>query len=266
MKKCVHLTLLCVAFIALVSASAQGGVGFRLKGGFSYIRYSDYNDFADHITDVVLPEQGIAGELGNIHWVPEFSGEVMVSLVPSFSVGVGAGMIYGKSDFSFGVVGSEFTYEHTVKAYPITVTGYFNPPLPLGVMKPYVFGGAGMYYSRITFEQMVTGGGQSVVFDAELTKWGFGLHGGVGFEFSIAPVVSIDVGFSGRWVRIEGYEGTATMTNGETVDMDIFLVGGEDEDGDPIFGPESVDEKDQWEEGSVDLSGFGFTIGVKLMF
>jgi len=253
-----------LALIVLASSPSFAGFGVRAYGGMDYIRYSDYNDFVDYINGVVLSGLGVSSEINNIHFVPEIGGEVLFSTLPWFTVGVGAGMIYGKSSLEVEISGDVMSFEHKIKAYPITGTLYFKPTIPLFIAKPYFFAGAGMYYCKMNFNQMLTYSGITEGFDSELTKSGFGFHGGAGIEFSLVPMVSISLEVKGRMAKIKGFEGTATSLDGEK--KDVFVAKYSDEYGNLIYGPEDVADKDQYEEGTLDLSGFGALVAVKIFF
>lgn len=257
MRHCASFAALLVIASACAASAVSAGVGVRLGGSLSYVSYGDFNDLAGYLNDEVLAPSGATGEMSLIHWIPEFHGEIVMSVVPKLDLGVGAGIIKGESEFNLIAAGDRFDYRHVVEAYPITATAYAQlPPLPFA--KPYAFGGAGVYYAKLSFDESLTLGGSESGVTAELAKWGFGLHGGVGLSFSLAPKVTFDIGVKGRWARIKGFEGTATSTDGETVD--VFLASYIDEDGGCNFGPEAAADKGALAEGAVDLSGFAFTL------
>jgi len=256
--------VLAVAVAACaVPAPVDAGFGFRLNGGLAYVTYSDFNDFVAHVNEKELPALGVTGTLDNIHWVPEVNGEVLFSPLPMITVGVGAGIISGKSEFSYMIFGVESIYEHTLRAYPLAVTGYYDISVPGAAIDLYVQGGFAAIYSKITFDTKLTAGDDSEGLDAELTTWGYELHGGGGVKFAIFPKVSIDLGVRGRWASLDGYEGTGTVI-GEG-DYDVFLAKEKTEDY-FLYGPEQVEHRDQYEEASVDLTGFAVTLGVTVSF
>lgn len=243
----------------LFPGEAVAGFGLRLTGGFSHIAYGDFNDGVDAINTVYA---GIA-EMDNMKWVPEFGGEFYYSIIPMLEIGIGGGMIAGSSELSFSMMGVNLSSNHKMKAYPVSLTAYFRPKVPFVSMKPYLFGGGGLYYSKLDFDLNLTSPGESEGYSAELSAWGFGLHGGGGVEFSIMPAFSFDIGFKMRWADIDGFEGTMTELGGEEVNA--YLMG--DEIGGMWeYGPQDVALKDQYEEGSVDLSGFEIYIGLKAGF
>jgi opacity protein-like surface antigen len=254
---------LCALGVLLAAGPAPAQIGVRVTGGLSYVSYGDFNDFAEYINNEVLAASGISGEIGSIHWIPEFAVEAVLPITPLVDLGIGGGGIRGASDFSFDVGSDRFDYEHTVKAYPMTATAYVKLPM-LPFARPYASAGAGVYYAKVTFEETVTSDASVDGFTASLTKWGFGLHGGAGLAFSIAPRVILDLGLRGRWVKIKGFEGTATSLDGESIDT--FLAYYTDEDGAPQFGPEAAADRGTYGEGTVDLSGFAFTLSLLVAF
>jgi len=241
---------------------AAAGVGVRVTGGVGRISYGDFNDYVDNMNARMAAETLGVGTVDNIRWIPEFSGEVLYSFTPMMTAGLGVGILSGKSTFGVRFADNSYSFEHGMKAYPITGTVYVNlPPLPFA--KPYVFGGGGVYYSKITFHESVTAGPDMVGYDAELTKWGFGLHGGAGLEIAIAPMVAADIGISGRYAKIRGFSGTATSSYGQTEDVFLAYY---TSDGAVTYGPELATEKGAYGEGEVDLSGFAVNLSVKVSF
>ncbi|UCF04977.1 MAG: outer membrane beta-barrel protein [bacterium] len=241
-------------------AYAQGGVGVRITGGYSYITYSDFNDFVEDFNAQLDGEE----TLDEMHWVSEFSGEVTFSAFPGFTVGVGAGIVSGKSDWAVAIGLQQIRQEHKMRAYPFTLTGYFEPPAPFTFAKPLVYAGVGAYRSTITFRFAASPDIEgSPDFDAELTDWGFGVHGGAGLRFKVAPIIDLDLGIKGRWATIKGYEGTATSGN-ET--KDVVLVKYVTDEGFRAYGVQPAEDADLYEEGKVDLSGYGFVVSVVIGF
>ncbi len=259
MRKSAGVLTIIAAMAFFASTVAWAGMGFRVMGGFSHIAYGDFNAFID------TTNTGFGGmaRMDNINWVPEIAGEFYYSLMPMLELGIGAGIISGKSDFSISTMNVGASFKHTVKVYPFTTTAYFYPQVPFITMKPYAYGGVGMYYSRITFETSGTFGGDSDGYDADLTDWGFGLHGGGGIEFFVMRTVSFDIGFKVRWADMKGFEGTATDFDGNT--RDVFYVSDEI-GGYLVYGLADVAEKDDYDEGSVDLSGYSLYAGIKIGF
>ncbi|MBD3178237.1 MAG: hypothetical protein GF417_00810, partial [Candidatus Latescibacteria bacterium] len=142
------VSVLGIILIIAGAAPAAADTGVRVNAGLTHIGYGDFNDFVDDI-NYELNEYGI--EMNNINWVPEIQGEVLYSPFPMFTVGLGAGIIFGSSDLNASIGGFSLDFEHEIKVYPITVTGYFKPSMPMFPLKPYIYGGAGLYHSKMSF-------------------------------------------------------------------------------------------------------------------
>ncbi len=268
MKRCSKLAGIVVLISILISAPAISDTGVRVSVGLSHIGYGDFNDMVGPMnSDSLLNTFNV--KMANMNWIPEIQAEVFHSPLPLLTVGLGAGYMYGCAGLSDDLFGK---LEHTVKVYPITVTGYFKPSLPLMPVKPYVYGGLGIYYSKLSFSYTGLWQQYSQQTSSELTKSGFGLHGGAGLEFSILPMISFQVGVQGRWAKIEGFEGTGTDLNGNSID--VFLVSDSEFEYQvnsqtyvaPGYGACDIADRDKYDEGALDLTGYGFTIGLKFSF
>ncbi len=60
-------------------------------------------------------------------------------------------------------------------------------------------------------------------YEWELSKWGFGLHGGAGFEISILPKLSVDIGVKARWANFKGFEGTGPNPEAPGEEIDVLF-------------------------------------------
>jgi len=250
MRKLIALTIALTVVAAAVPAEA--GFGIKVKGGYTYISYSDFNDWAD-ATNKEIPSG--SPTVDNINWIPEVSAEFTFPLLPAFSGAVGIGYLSGKSDYSVSLGGDSFSYLHKVKVMPVLLNVYWEPPLVS--INPFIYGGLGFYRTNLEFDYGFTSGGSTEGYTSEMEKWGFGLQAGGGIRIELIPTMSLDIGVQGRWADVSGLEGTATSTDGETVD--VYLVKSEG-----YFGPE---EKGSGEpEGSVNLSGFTMFIGLTFGF
>lgn len=249
------------AFLAVQNASA--GIGVRVSGGLSYISYGDFNDAVDYANEEGLWASGAAGEVSAIHWIPEFGGEVVVPVIPRLSVGVGGGILFGKSSYALETSLGSYSYEHTMKAYPVTATAYVDLPM-LPFASPYVYLGAGAYRTKLTFEESSSSGASVDEASAELQKWGFGFHGGAGISFDLIPTVKFEIGLKWRHAVVKGFEGDRLNPDGTTTE--VFLASYTDGDGVVNFAPESMADTDAFGEGSVDLSGFSFMLGFNVGF
>lgn len=250
------------AFLLLAAHCASAGIGVRASGGLSYISYGDFNDAADYANEE-LWASGATGEVGAIHWIPEFGGEVYVSVIPGLSVGLGGGILFGTSAYMLQTSLGSYSYEHAMKAYPVTVTAYVDLPM-LPFAKPFVYLGGGEYWTSLTFEESTSSGLSTEEASAELQEWGFGFHGGAGLSFEIVPKVQCEVGLKWRRAVVKGFEGTRRNPDGSTTE--VFLASSTDAEGNVTFAPEATADKDVFGEGSVDLSGFAIMLGLTVSF
>jgi opacity protein-like surface antigen len=246
----------------LAAHGASAGVGVRVSGAMSYISYGEFNDAVDYANNEGLWASGASGEISAIHWIPEFGGEVVVSVVPRLSIGVGAGIMYGKSSYVLQTGLGSYSYEHTVKAYPLTATAYVNLP-PIPIARPYVYLGGGAYRTTLTFTES-TSGVSSGEASADLRKWGFGIHAGAGLSFAVVPRVRFDVEVKWRHAVVKGFEGERKNPDGTTTA--VFLASYTDVDGAVTFAPEPAADKGSFAEGSADLSGVAFVLGFTVAF
>jgi opacity protein-like surface antigen len=258
------------SLVAVMAAAApvQAGIGLRVTGGIAHVAYGDFNRFVDYVNGVISRSDtaagaGPIGKVDRINWVPEGSFEVLYGIVPRLTVGAGAGVISGSSKFTFSVGGNSLSFKHEISAYPFTATAYVDLPVTIPFARPYAFLGGDLFYSKISFTTSVTSNDTTGVADADLSHWGVGLHGGAGLEVTFAPRVSVDLSVQGRYARMKGYRGTVTLDGAHPTD--VFLASYV-QDGVVNFGPESVADMSKFQEGSVDLSGFGINIAVKVSF
>lgn len=254
----------CLAFVLCIAAqSASAGIGVRVNGALSRISYGDFNDAADYTNREELWASGATGEVGAIHWIPEFGGEVIIPVIHRLSVGVGGGIAFGKSSYLLKTNLGDFSYEHRMKAYPLTATAYVDLPM-LPFAKPYLYLGCGAYDVKLTFEESASSGSSADNVSEELQKWGYGLHGGAGLSFDIVPKVQFELGLRWRLAAVKGFEGERRNSDGSTTD--VFLASYRDKAGNLYFRTEPMADKGALGEGSVDLSGISFILGLAVSF
>jgi hypothetical protein len=253
--------LACI--VALQAQGAATAIGVRATGGLSYVSYGDFNDAVEYANSVVIPASGGTGEINSIHWIPEFGGEIFIAVLPRLTVAAGGGIMFGKSAYEMETGLGDYSYEHAMKAYPVTVTAYLDLP-PLSFAKTNVFLGGGAYRASLTFDESTGGGASPEEASAELAAWGFGFHGGGALAFELAPTVQLEVGVKLRYAVVEEFEGDRTNPDGSTTP--VFLASYTDADGVVAFGPEATADEDAYGAGSVDLSGVAFQIGITVSF
>jgi opacity protein-like surface antigen len=253
MKRLIAISITLV--LAAAAVPAEAGLGIKVRGGYSYMNYGDFNDWVDAFNEDVPSG---SPTIDNIKWIPEVSAELTFPILPTFSGGIGIGYLSGKSDYGISLGGSDnFSYLHKVKAMPVLLNMYWEPPLVS--INPFVYGGLGFYRTNLEFEYWLTAGGDREGYSSELDKWGFGLQAGGGVRIALMPTMSLDIGVQGRWADISGFEGTATNQDGDS--KDVYLGKGE-VDGYNVYGP--MEQGSGIGEASVDLSGFTIFVGLTI--
>ena len=243
--------------------NANAGFGIRVSGPATHVSLGQFNDYVDIVNSEELV--GLPYSMNNLDWVAEFSGEVMYDVLPMLDIGLGAGIIMGTSELAIAAGLENWTEKHKLRSYPFTATGYLRPAWSFGPFKPIIYGGAGFYYTKWFYSMAYMGTGNDYSYEWELSKWGFGFHGGAGFEISILSKLSVDVGVKARWANFKGFEGTGPNPEVEGEEIDVLLGSGQRE-GSPWFGPIAVDEADDFDEGEIDLTGYSIVIGINVMF
>lgn len=265
-KRFFSLAVLLAVFVILPQA-VFAGVSLRFTGGYYHMGYKDFNDWVKQLNASIdeanqdIPASQQIPKMDEMTWVPEFGGEILFSVAPTVSIGAGVGIIAGSSSIAYQLEGFGIDFDHKVRSYPFTATAYVRfPAIPI---KPFLYGGAGFYRSKATFDYYALMDYDRLGYSAELTDWQFGIHGGGGISFNIAPTISLDIDMRFRWADLKGFEGTATSSDGETID--VFLAKGT-VDGEYLYGPEDVAAKGTIGEGSVSLTGYGFFVGLNIGF
>ena len=158
--------------------------------------------------------------------------------------------------------GSGERFDHTVACYPVTGSMYYRFPDRLSFATPYLVGGIGFYYSRITFDNDISPPThEAFVHTADLTAWRVDFQGGAGIEFRETSAVTIDLCVRGRLADVRGYSGSAAYYNGRT--YDVFLARRVTGDA-VIFEPQLTEYAGRYDEGAVDFSGFTFILALNV--
>lgn len=254
MKK--FIALMIALAVTAAAVPAEAGLGIKIKGGYTWISYGDFNDWVDAANNEIPPGYETVDK---IHWIPEVSAELTFPLLPDFSGSIGIGYLSGKSDYNFSALNQSFSNIHKVKSIPIIANVYWEPPLEF--INPFVYGGVGLYRTSVEFDQKFDDGSNYASYFAELDKWGFGLQAGGGIRIAIVPTISFDIGVQGRWVSISGFEGEATDQDG--VKEEVYLANHDNGDI-TIYGPMPKGSGDP--EATVDLSGYTIFIGMTFGF
>jgi hypothetical protein len=214
-----------VIFVGLIGFSspnrAEAGLSFkvRLYGGLGYLSGGDLNSGLEGRMDpykAALMGAGATadGKFEPAHFGPALGGDLILQLSPIIGIGIGTGYIQASKEPSVIIVNAGHTYTISVKpnlsAIPIKLSLFAS--VPAGPVTFNFHGGVGYYLSKLSYLFRLAMAAESAEYDGQLeTRGGFGLQGGIGLEFHIASAINFFIEAQGRYLRIDGFEGTETV-------------------------------------------------------
>lgn len=259
--------------------------GLRLMGGGFMLMRNDFNDhlqgYNDYYNDI--PNSSIESELEPIKMGMDFSGEILINLMPHFGIGIGSGYISAQKESTLEAYSPQNALEATVypkfSAVPVTLSLYFGAPMGRAV-KIIFNAGWGYYMGKIDWENYQTG---SMNYHYEET-WSanpdaMGFHGGIHFEFSFTQNSAFVIGAKGRYVKFKDISGdldweyTFFGTSSGSEENAMLWYGtrknistGKKYPGILIGDPNTPINWSNEREGEVNLSGIIFQAGLKINF
>jgi len=263
-------------------AGPKSGLSLRLLGGINYLLAKDINDgvqgWGDYWADsATLSGYSVEGEAKPIRFGYDFQGDIIINFTPQFGIGFGGGYIQGSktSEISFAnSTEGNSTNKPKISAIPVRVGLFFN--LPMNQTTNFVFNiGGGYYFAKYSYNWRAEENGDWMDLEQSATARGFGFHGGIGFEFNLAPNMAFVLEGQGRYAKIGGFEGTIDRSTswgdpekeegklyyGEVTDMGkkypfVFIF--EEIPSDPDIS--------EAREAKVDFSGFTMVAGIIIRF
>jgi len=258
-----------------------------MNGG-DFNRYlKDYDNYLSEMTDYE------GGETKTLQYGSDLEGELRWNVNSKFALSVGIGYIFGEEKSYFNYRDS-FPFGQWIKHYQDYI---FFPkikvvPLKLGInyTLPLLYRinlcldiGLGYYFSKaFLYKQHLSAeyAGIFIIYTKEerynLTANGFGFHGGIGFEFSIANNLALVLEMKGRYARIN-LKGKRTYSVWELpwIEEEGNLYIGERDLLDEGYGEHcpdliisksspSGDEFQNTKRAVLDLSGFSFRVGIRI--
>jgi hypothetical protein len=197
----------------------------KLSGGYGKVVGGDLPMVIDDINRLARDQAArisasVSRDLEKSEWGPEFEFEFVYNLNQRFGLGLGIGYIFRKNDTGVelglgNLVGASLAMEYTSYAIPILLSGYYNVPLGAKT-KGYLKAGVGYYFgkldSRLREEAYVAGITQWEEDHSEASDSGWGFHGSLGFDFQVSKSFALFAEASGRYVKLNNWEGENTYS------------------------------------------------------
>lgn len=280
-KKLIFFLTLVLIFSFVSVSQAQQRFNLRLLGGMGIFSPKDINRGIEGWNDFLadLWEVFQEGEVKPINLGYEFGGDLVISLTPNIGIGIGAGYIQGvkTSDQTFssdyGVEGT-ITNKPKIRAIPIKVSLFYTLPLSNSV-NVVLNGGGGIYFAKYLYNFRIDANGFWMEGDHDTSSTGFGFHGGIGFEFNLAPNIAFLFEGQGRYAKIDGFKGESMYSETDITPIKeegiLYYVEGSSM-GKTYRIVYIYEEKPSGEginnvrEAKVDFSGFALMAGIRIKF
>jgi len=229
--------------------------------------------------------ESVDGQLKTLGFGPFFGGELTLSFIPHFTIGLGVGYIQFTKESTVTITDPwstmEFTRKPKITAIPLTLSLYYN--IPLGkTLNAVVGAGVGYYLGKFqnNIHERFDDEGIAILFEADSNSIGF--HGGLDLELNISRTMALVFGVSGRCVKLKDLMGTFSV-DWEDAPYDTYVVPdqtlwyveedyswGED---DPLAGKwyaglATNDEKPEWSfyrnvrKAKISMSSIALQIGI----
>lgn len=300
-RKLIILSTMIFFFLALTGiGQAQDFIkGFSLKftGGYGTMAIGDLNTFIEGADTFLGDVAGLfggtkEGELKKLNkWGYDLEGEIIMNLTENFGIGVGAGYIQKRSTDSwasarkeiiFGV-GMTISLKPEFSAIPINLSVYYFSSVAPSV-NIFLYGGLGYYFGKVTasatlVQDFILAPPQlwSEELKIEAKDQNFGLHGGIGLEFNVAPKIALFIEGKGRYCKLKSWKGDGTITSGGNTEREsgtIWFAEIEVEPATGIYIPfifpseeePSEDDARNVRKFEADLSGISLKVGIRIKF
>ncbi len=214
--------VLTAVFLLLFLSTVGFSMGFslKLKGGAAYVSGGGYNTAIQGINDYNLAYyDNPTGTFSKLNWGMDLGGELILNVNESFGIGLGAGYLSlsrdaeeFSGDWSLWIFDFTDTESIATSFSTIPVTLNLHYFLPLGGMNLDIYGGVGMYISKVKIRDIITSTflGLGVDTDFEASKSAFGFQGGIGLDIPVSGNISFILDVTGRYVRLTDLQGEYT--------------------------------------------------------
>jgi len=245
-------------------------------GGGNYISGGDLNEGAEGFGEFYKDELQIEGdEAKHLHLGYIFGAELSFPLTYHFFLGIGADYFRGRkessAEHSETTPGNSFTTRPEIQAFPLRVFFSYYP-----VSFLFLKGGVEYYFTKISYYYRFQEGDYWKEWEGNADSQGLGIMGALGIEWNLASHFSFFAEATGRYARINGFEGDDTSRDKEGLiytevgTLYSFQVTGSNQ---KVYPQLFIREKKPAEarvsdarEALVDFSGVSLRLGFRIKF
>lgn len=285
MKQIRFLFFFLLVMFLFIPHSRAIDINLKLSGGRSFFNLQNIDRILDDWavwkkkdTETHSDWTYIGGEVSKLHSSFDFAGEILVSLTPRITIGIGAGYIYSelvedKTGLTIERVVGTYLDVMPIKisALPVTISGYYFFPVSSSA-RLYVKGGAGTIWGKYIERE-----GRRLTTKNNFTYQSFQRtsgHGsivlaGCGFEYEFEPGMRVFFEGSGRICQISDFQGENNQDETGVLyyfeeniqDFEIWQAKNQIMEAEP-----SGENYRSVQKATVDLSGLMIRIGLVFKF
>jgi hypothetical protein len=234
------------------------GLSIKIKSGANYLAYGSINDHLKSYDTYLSEMTGYeGGKTKALHFSSDLETELVWDISTKFSLSLGIGYISGKNKSYYEYTGpfpfqtwnqakQNYFIKPRFKTIPLKLGIYYNLPI-FSRIRLFLNSGLGYYFSKASLYKChwsCAWGGYDIIYTKEeiydVSSNGLGLHGGIGFEYSIANNLALVLEIQGRYARIKNLKGHRYYS----LTMPFEMSSGEEEGGTLYVG-----ERDLTNEG-----------------
>ncbi|NIM91269.1 MAG: SH3 domain-containing protein [Candidatus Aminicenantes bacterium] len=186
-----------------------------ILGGGNYISGGDLNEGAEGFGEFYQDELQIeGGESKPLHLAYIFGAELSFPLTSRIFLGIGADYFRGRKESSVEqseiTPGNSFTTRPEIQALPLRAFFSYYP-----VSFLFLKGGVEYYFAKISYYYRFQEGEYWKEWEGNADSRGIGIMGALGMEWNLASRISFFAEATGRYAKINGFEGDDTSRDTE---------------------------------------------------
>ncbi|MDD8027899.1 MAG: outer membrane beta-barrel protein [Acidobacteriota bacterium] len=217
---CAVVVAFLAAVIVLPAPARAVEVKIKLYGGYGYLVGGDLNSGTEGMANMWLDMFSLlgasqSGSFQPAHYGLQYGGDLIFMFNPIIGIGLGVESLGAKQNSTIiSHLGSQeitTSLKAEASAVPIKASLYLCAPLGTGARMNLHFG-VGYYLAKMSNLFRLEQGAEFIQYANSADAKAIGFHGGLGFEFDLAPHVSLFIEVQGRYAKLGGFEGEAVMS------------------------------------------------------